>query len=195
MNQTKINNLENKSNNNTDNNTNNNLENKSNNNTDNNTNNNLIFNFDINKFFNNILPNNNVLLDDNTSILSLKDETKKCLSDMIYLLTHIIFTIVLIICLKRTSPITLAIILSLILGYISYNERNIIPIYMLFICGSLIYVLNLFAMDNYFFYDNNLLSNNHKPKIKTFILNIWKIPYYGIISYYVMLCAIFCLKN
>ncbi len=126
---------------------------------------------------------------DNMSPLETNKITKKYLFDTLYLLSHIAFASVLVICLKNTNPILLAIILSMMLGYISYDEQRTMPIYTLFIAGLLIYAIDLFIIG----------EPKNSPKnisiLRRFGSTIWKLPYYGIMSYYIILYVMFCFKK
>lgn len=143
----------------------------------------------------NTLPNlNNMhnasdLNSDNVSLLSTNNITKKYVLNMIYLLSHIAFASILVICLKNTNTPLLAVLLSLTLGYISYDEQHNMPIYTLFLVGSLLYFFDLF-----------IIGKQSKDFEKTSILNtlkrtIWKLPYYGILSYYVILYVTYSFKD
>lgn len=83
--------------------------------------------------------------------------------------THIIATLILTSCLKKYNPVLLAILLTLILGYISYNEQSKLPIYVLFVFGIIIYIINITTA--------NICTEENN--------NIWKIPFWGILTYYI----------
>ena len=82
--------------------------------------------------------------------------------------SHIIATLVLTSCLKKYNPVLLTILLALILSYISYTEQVNFPIYTLFIFGIVIYVIDTFVAN---------IGDENK--------NIWKVPFWGILIYYV----------
>lgn len=121
---------------------------------------------------------------DNMSLLSTNNITKKYLTDMLYLLSHIAFASILVVCLKNTNTTLLTIILSMMLGYISYEEQHNIPIHTLFSIGCLVYFFDLFIMSDRMTSILNVLKTT-----------IWKLPYYGILSYYVILYAMYCFKH
>ncbi len=118
---------------------------------------------------------------DNMSLFSTNDVTKKYLIDMLYLLSHIVFASILVVCLKNTNTTLLTIILSIILGYISYDEQHNIPVYTLFSVGCLMYFFDLFIMSK------SSEEFGRVSLLRTLKTTIWKLPYYGILSYYVIL--------
>lgn len=116
-------------------------------------------------------------------------EIKECMFDMIYLLSHIIFASVFVICLKNINPILLTVILSTMLGYMSYDEQHVMPIYTLFVAGFILYVIDLFIVRK---------SENSSKKLSilhTIKSTIWKLPFYGILSYYVILYVTYSLQK
>ena len=102
--------------------------------------------------------------------------------EMSYVLSHIVIASILTLCLKNNKPVLLFTILSLILGFVSYTEQNKMPIYLLILCGFVIYALDTYII--------NKPPSNDKNKVKELLDTIWKVPYWGILSYYVMLVGI-----
>lgn len=107
---------------------------------------------------------------------------KEKIMEMSYVLSHIVTASILTLCLKNNKPILLFTILSLILGFVSYTEQNKMPIYLLILCGFVIYALDTYII--------NKPPSNDKNKVKGLLDTIWKVPYWGILSYYVMLVGI-----
>lgn len=111
--------------------------------------------------------------------------TKECVVDTLYLLSHIAFASILVVCLKNINPVLLFVLLMIIMGYISYDEQKRIPYYTLFIIGGLIYSFDLFITGNP---KNSLKKSSILHTLKT---TVWKLPYYSILSYYIILYAIY----
>lgn len=126
---------------------------------------------------------------ENSSPLQSDNISKKYLLEMMYLLSHLAFASVLVVCLKNTGPVFLAIVLSAMLGYISYDEQNIMPIYTLPAIGTVMYLFDLFIVGE----PKNVIKKTNI--IFTFKTTLWKLPYYGIMSYYVILYATNTLKK
>lgn len=82
--------------------------------------------------------------------------------------SHIIATLLLTSCLKKYNPVLLAILLTLIMGYISYSEQATFPIYTLFLFGIVIYIIDTFVANT---------GEENK--------NIWRVPFWGILVYYI----------
>jgi hypothetical protein len=101
----------------------------------------------------------------------------KTVSGVGYAYSHIIAALLITFCLKKYNSVLLTILLSLILAYMSYEAKDKFPIYTLIVFGVLVYVINMIVVDEYS--ENELLST----KIQK---SLWKIPFWGIISYYVM---------
>jgi Na+/serine symporter len=108
---------------------------------------------------------------------------KKLLIDTGYMISHIIIASIFVTCLKRKNPLLLLLLLSLILSYMSYESQNERPLFVLILFGSMIYIIDMFIMNQDYPNDNDIDSNNKK----TWINQLWKIPYYGILSHYIML--------
>ena len=125
---------------------------------------------------------------DSTSLPEMKkieDKLDNCIGnkkftlDMLYFLSHIVLASILITCLKRTQPLVLALILSAILGYVSFTEQDKFPIYALPIAGLTIYLLDLTVISSY------LPENVNKTTLDVVVNTSWRAPFFGIISYYV----------
>ena len=97
----------------------------------------------------------------------------KNIIDSLYTLSHIIAATIFVICLKKFNPKLLVLLLFSILGYIAYSEKNTVSIYIPFVFGIIIYIIS------------NLLNDIKFKNIRT---DLWQIPYWGIISYYFILC-------
>lgn len=89
-------------------------------------------------------------------------------------ITPIALTIIFIIMLKNKAPITLAIVLSIILGVLSYYKMDKIPYYLLPLLGISIYIIRTLVTFNKT--DGLNLGNN-----------IWEAPFWGILMYYIIL--------
>lgn len=97
----------------------------------------------------------------------------------IYNYSHLVSSTVGVICLKNYNPILLFVLLLAQLGYITTMEAEImgLPKYLLFVCGFVLYIASEYIM------------NDRKFEIN--YNTFWKIPYFGIICYYIFyLCAI-----
>jgi len=95
-----------------------------------------------------------------------------------YTLSHFIIATILVICLKKFNPILLLFLLTLMLIYLCYTEQKNIPIYMLPLFGLILYVVDSTIMTT----NNDILPIGQKIKN-----TLWKLPYYGVLMYYVML--------
>lgn len=150
---------------------------------------------------NEIIPNNETL---QQTPCFPNNITKENIIDTAYLLSHIAFATILVICLKNINTSLLTVLLSIILGYISYHQQNSIPIYTLFFMGLVIYLFDLFVISN----SNNSNNSTNSKKLFNFVKNtnntsifhtlastLWKLPYYGIISYYIILYVMYCFKK
>ena len=102
-------------------------------------------------------------------------------SDIIYQVSHIVIATILVICLKKYNTNILALLLIAMLGYLSFEEQNNIPIYTLISFGLGFYLINMLIIESPF---DEL---NMKMKTNKLLKNVWQIPYYGIISYYIMI--------
>jgi len=117
----------------------------------------------------------------------------KCAIDMIYLLSHIIIATILVLCLKKINPILLFVLLTTMLGYISYEERDNMPIYLLVTFGLVMYFIDLLIMRDKFQDQPNKSTTPMTSIINILYNTIWKIPYYGILIYYIILFLAFLL--
>lgn len=115
--------------------------------------------------------------------------TKKYILDTLYLLSHIAFASILVVCLKKINPLLLAVLLFAMLGYISYDEQRTMPIYTLVAVGTAMYCVDLFIVGD------PKESLKKKSTLRTLKDSIWKLPYYGIISYYVILYVLYCFNK
>ncbi len=103
----------------------------------------------------------------------------KILLDIGITASHIIIATILVLCLKKYNNYILTVLLLIMVGVISYQEINNIPIYTLIMIGLIFYLINMIIIDQ-----NDTLD--YKPK---FISNLWQIPYFGIVSYYIILLS------
>ncbi len=95
---------------------------------------------------------------------------KKVIAEKLYNYSHIIVTIILVLCLKNKNKKILALLLMCIFGFMNYTE---IKEPLIYICiGLLFYFIELFL--------TNTTSLNEK-----IIDTIWKIPFWSIVLYYV----------
>ena len=139
------------------------------------------------------MSSNNDLVDSSkpTKTISTDNKINDCENDsgipfdLLYFLSHIVMASILVVCLKKTQPLILTIILSGILGFVSYTEQSILPIYTLPIYGTAIYLLDFIIMTSY------LPENINKTTFDLFYQTMWKLPYFGIISYYIIMLTDF----
>jgi hypothetical protein len=91
----------------------------------------------------------------------------------IYNYSHLISSTIGVFCLKKYNPILLLVLLLAQLGYITSVEAENMgfPRSLLFICGVVLYVISEYIMSE------NKLEINYQT--------LWKIPYFGIITYYI----------
>lgn len=119
------------------------------------------------------------------NIKSMQDNLTNCFYDKsiqnaFFVMSHMIFSVTSVFFLKKYDPILLSIILSIILSFISYTEKKIIPMPLLFLMGFTLYFMDIFIVDF-----NNF--DNVDDKLKSIKKTIWKIPFYGILIYYIKL--------
>lgn len=100
---------------------------------------------------------------------------RKIFMNFSFILSHIVISSLLVLCLKNSKPFILAMILASMLGFITYDEKNNIPIYLLFLSGFVIYMLEIYV------------AKTEKEPKHSFYDKIWKIPYFGIIVYYAVI--------
>ena len=98
-------------------------------------------------------------------------------NNMIYLLSHFVAATLFVVLLKNRDSITLAIILTCMLGYLCYDNSNYFSKWLLPVMGTVMYVIDYAFVTTKC--GNKKLS--HISKIKK---TIWKLPYYAIVSYY-----------
>lgn len=139
--------------------------------------------------------NNNNGINDSIDVNKNMETIKNCIGDkkqiiaILYFFSHIVLASVLITCLKK-QPIVLTSLLSALLGYIIYSEINEIPYIMLPLIGLVMYIIDFFIMDD--FEESQIINNNlnnniqNKNALITFKKTIWKLPFYGILSYYLI---------
>jgi hypothetical protein len=98
--------------------------------------------------------------------------------DWILLTSHIIVALILVTVLKTMHPYLLATILTSILSYIIYTNKETVPIWLLPILGTFIFFVRVYidGTKDYVVID----INQHIKKI-------WEVPLWGIVSYYIML--------
>lgn len=119
------------------------------------------------------------------NLKSVQDKITNCLGNKeaiqktLYMLSHICFATIIVMFLKKYQPIVLAIILAGMLGFISYTEQTTFPIYVLPSMGVAMYLFDFFIISSY------SEENINKTTLDVLKKTIWKIPYYGIIIYYV----------
>lgn len=97
--------------------------------------------------------------------------------EYIYNYSHIASATLCVICLKKYNPILLFLLLFTQLGYltVTLNETIQVNKIVLFICGFVLYLISEYIM------------NTNKIEIK--YNTLWKIPYFGIITYYILTFA------
>jgi hypothetical protein len=107
------------------------------------------------------------LIDNSTNILF----DMKNIQNITYTSSHFLVATILVLCLKNINPLLLTGILFALLGYISYYEIEElgIPKYLLLVCGFIIYIIEQYVINGSIKFNCNTL---------------WKIPYWGIIMYY-----------
>jgi hypothetical protein len=81
--------------------------------------------------------------------------------------------------LKRKQPLILFGLLSAILAYISFTEKERLPFYILPLYGTIMYIIDFCIISSY------LTENINKSTLNVLERTIWKLPYFGIIMYYV----------
>lgn len=91
----------------------------------------------------------------------------------IYNYSHLVSSTIGVLCLKKYNPILLFILLFAQLGYITSVEAEIMgfPKSLLFICGFLLYISSEYIMND--------------SKLEVNYRTLWKIPYFGIVCYYI----------
>lgn len=125
-----------------------------------------------------------------SNIKSVQGDLVNCLNaELIIKVSHICFAIISAIFLKQYNPMLLFGVLSIILSFVSYNEKENIPIYFLFVVGLLMYliefIININTVVNIDTEKNNgIIKNNFADTLKK---TMWKIPFYGILGYYIKL--------
>lgn len=122
-----------------------------------------------------------------SEIQDIKTSIGKCLDNSeaiqnaLYVLSHIVVATILVLCLKKFQPLLLAGLLIAMLTYIGVSERQKLSIYALPTIAIIMYSLDFFIMSN------NSPDNKNKTNWQILLNTLWKLPYYGIISYYLIL--------
>lgn len=153
---------------------------------------------------------------------------KETIINTTYTLSHLIFSVILVICIKKYSKLLLTFLLSLILIFISYSEKDVIPSYVLILIGTLIYLIDKFIINkndvnkiddindidvnnnvnnnvnndvnndldkyveqNLDKYLNEDISQNYKKINDSIGSDVWKIPFWSIISYYIIIFGMY----
>jgi len=107
---------------------------------------------------------------------------KEILVDIGYTFSHIIGATILVLCLKQFSIPILTLLLSLMLGYLSFENMDSIPIYTMVLIGITMYLLNVIVIND------TCVESDRKDRVKKNLLNnLWQIPYWGILSYYLII--------
>lgn len=120
--------------------------------------------------------------------MEINIDCDKDLVNMLLLLSHIVIAVIFIICLKTSRPVLLTLLLSLIVCFICYTVQESIVWYMLPSIGIVMFALELFI--------NNISpEQNKKPFHIRLISSLWKMPYYSILSYYIILLYKSTTKN
>jgi hypothetical protein len=95
--------------------------------------------------------------------------------DIIYKFSHLIVALILVFCLKQKKKILLILLQTVIIAYLIHNDRKLL--YILPTMGLIIFVSEqLISYDPY----------SEESTIYNIIQNIWKLPFYTILSYYLI---------
>ena len=116
------------------------------------------------------------------NMLSTLNIGKEVIIKYLIVMSHLLVTMMLCMALKKRHPIKLCVILSFIVGYLSYNEKSSPP-YVLPILGFFIFSMKYLV-------DFLIEKTDSDPKNKMFEqmeTKLWEIPFYGIVSYYAYL--------
>lgn len=105
--------------------------------------------------------------------------------DTIFVFVHIVVSLILVKYLMD-NIVVLTLLLGFILGYISYDQKELPP-YTFVLAGCIIYILEVLSTTTVTLNDLTQKNNKMPTYIDTIKKNIWKFPYYGIISYYLFL--------
>lgn len=111
---------------------------------------------------------------------------KKVILESLHMLSHLIVASLLVVMLKNTNPMLLTALLASMLIYISYDCNDKLPIYSLYTIGTIMYIVDFLATVSY---------NPETLKYTTANIiykSIWKLPYFGILSYYIIMYAFNC---
>lgn len=118
----------------------------------------------------------------------------KFITEWLSFLSHLIFAIIVILCLRKYNPIITFIILSGILLYICYLTKNQLPVYIIPLIGLCMFLINIFLkkMEVNINNDNNNDTNiKNCTWVEYFKNNIWILPFMGILAYYSLLILFF----
>lgn len=102
---------------------------------------------------------------------------KQQLLNTSYTLSHLVIASIISAYLKDKKPLVLVVILFAMLGYIGYTEYPIMPLHLL-ASGTFIYLLDMYIINKN---KNNIITT------RSILQTLWKIPYWSIISYYIMM--------
>lgn len=99
--------------------------------------------------------------------------------DWLYILSHLIFTIIVVICLRKYKPLLTFFILSIILAYICHLTKDKYPLYTMPLIGFCIFLVNIWVQK----VEYNETSKNFQWTV--YLENeLWTIPFWGILSFY-----------
>lgn len=108
----------------------------------------------------------------------------KIITESLFMLSHLIFAIIIIICLRKYRPIITFLMLSMILSYICYSERHSIPPHVIPLIASFIFLINITLKK---------IEENETGKRfcwMEFLKNeMWKLPFWGILVHYGIMTA------
>lgn len=107
---------------------------------------------------------------------------KKIFLESAYMLSHLIIASLLVVFLKKYKPIVLSGLLSSMVIYLTFTEKDNLPVYLLPLSGITIYIIDTFIMSRY--YCESQMSQSLFQQIQD---TIWRLPYWSIISYYVII--------
>jgi len=94
-----------------------------------------------------------------------------------YTSSHFIIATIFVLCLRKYNQLLLLVLLTMLLTYVCYTEETIMPAYVLPLLGLLLYIIDSTVMT---IQDDSI---HISQKIKN---SLWKLPYYGILMYYVI---------
>lgn len=123
---------------------------------------------------------------------------KNMMKESGYMVFHLVAASIFTIYMKEQNPLILTGLLMVILSYISYVSQNERPLYVLLLFGLGIYIIDIFIIskkDKTIIFEQN--GNLKKDRFIDIIKKtIWKVPFFGILSHYIMLSgAYFSIKK